>query len=102
METTASDYVGDDDAVKKQDGTLTLRFIEKINGDLAGRKTMNCKQPTEKQLGASASELVKNTISSSEKSAFPVCRVKMKVWPTVVASCDEFEKLHEMVECNRV
>ena len=39
VETTGSDNVGDDDAVKKQDGTLTLRFIEKSNGDIVGEKT---------------------------------------------------------------
>ena len=43
VETTGSDNVGDDDAVKQQNGTLILRFIEKSNGDMAGEKTMNCK-----------------------------------------------------------
>ena len=37
-ETTSSDNVRDDDEVKNQDGTLTLRFIEKSNGDMAGEK----------------------------------------------------------------
>ena len=85
METTGSDNVGDDAAVKKQDGTLTLRFIEKIYGDLAGEKTMNCKQPTEKRLGASASKIVDTTIGL-EKAVSPVCRIKIKVWATVVTS----------------
>ena len=39
VETTDSNNVGDDDEVKDQDGTLTLRFIEKSNGDLAGEIT---------------------------------------------------------------
>ena len=30
VETTDADHVGDDDAVKKQDGTLTMRFIENV------------------------------------------------------------------------
>ena len=30
VETRGSDNVGDDGAVKKQDSTLTLRFIEKV------------------------------------------------------------------------
>ena len=64
---------------------LTLRFIEKSNGDLAGEKTMNCKQPTEKRLAASASEIVDNR-KSLEKGVFPVCRINIKVWATVVAS----------------
>ena len=43
--------VGDEEAVEKQDGTLTLRFIEKrsinINRDITVEKTMNCcKEPT--------------------------------------------------------
>ena len=51
---TGWDNVGNDDAVKNQHDTLTLRFIEKGNdGDLAREKNMNCKHPTEKQLGAS-------------------------------------------------
>ena len=36
VETTGSDNVGNDDAVKKQDGTLNVRFIEKRNVDMAG------------------------------------------------------------------
>ena len=47
METTSSDSrVGDDDDTANRDDTLTLRLIEKSNGDIAGEKTMNCKQPT--------------------------------------------------------
>ena len=42
METTSWDDFGDDDGVKTQDGTLTLRLIEKNNGDMAGGKNMNC------------------------------------------------------------
>ena len=39
METTRYDNVGDDgDTVKKQDDTLTLRFLGKSNGDFAGEK----------------------------------------------------------------
>ena len=63
-ETAGSDNVGDDDAVKQQDCTLTLWFIEKSNDDLAGEKNMNCKQPTEKRLRASASEIANNTTNS--------------------------------------
>ena len=50
VETTGSDNVGDGDAVKNQDGKLTLRSIEKRSGDIAGDRTMNCKQPIEKRL----------------------------------------------------
>ena len=39
---------------------------------------MNCKQPTEKHLGASASEIVDNTIGL-EKAVSPECRIKTKV-----------------------
>ena len=46
---------------------------------------MNCKQSTEKRLGASASEIVDNT-KSLGKSVLPVCRIKIKAWATVVAS----------------
>ena len=45
METTGLDNVGDDDVVN-QDGKLTLRIIIKSNGNQAGEKNMNCKQPT--------------------------------------------------------
>ena len=49
VKTRSSDSVGDDEEVKKQDHTLTLRFIEKSNRYIiAGEKTMNCKQPREK------------------------------------------------------
>ena len=84
-ETTGSDSVGDDNGIKKQDGTLILRFIEKKYGDLAGEKTMNCKQPTEKRLGAFASEIVDNT-KKMEKTVPPVCRINIKVRATEVAS----------------
>ena len=43
---------------------------------------MNCKYPTEKRLGASASEIVGNTIGSLEKVISSVCRIKIKVWAT--------------------
>ena len=78
IKTTGSYNVGDDEAIKKQDATSTLRFIEKSDRDIAGEKTINCKQPTEKQLGASKSSL--------EKAVPPVCPTKIKVWATVVAS----------------
>ena len=73
------DNVGDDEV--NQDDTLTLRPIEKGNEDLAGEKTMNRKQPTEKQLEASASEIVNYKIGS-EKTVSPLCRIKNKVWAT--------------------
>ena len=38
VETTGSDNIGDGDALKHRDGTLTLRLIEKSNGDMAGEK----------------------------------------------------------------
>ena len=43
VKTTGSDNVEDDDEVKNQDDTLTLRLMEKSNRDIAGEKTMNCK-----------------------------------------------------------
>ena len=46
---------------------------------------MNCKQPTEKRLGTSTSEIVGST-RSLEKPVSLVCRIKIKVWTTVVAS----------------
>ena len=45
-----------------------------------------CQQPTGKQLGASASEIGNNTKNSLEKAVSPVCRIKIKVWATVVGS----------------
>ena len=61
-ETTRSDNnVGDKDETVNQDETLTLRLEENKNGDIAGEKTMNCKQPIEKKLGTSASKLAGNT-----------------------------------------
>ena len=42
---------------------------------------MNCKQPTEKKLGASVSEIVDNTIGL-EKAGSPECRIKTNVWAT--------------------
>ena len=45
---------------------------------------MNCKQPTEKRLAVSASEIVNHT-KSSEKAIPSVCIIKIKVWTTVVA-----------------
>ena len=80
VKTTGSDNVGGDEAVKHQDDKLTLRFREKSNGDTAGEKTMNCKQPTEKQLGASVSEIVDN-IKRLEKAVLPVCRIKSRYGP---------------------
>ena len=44
------------------------------------------KESTEKQLGAPASEVGNYTRSSLEKAVSPVCRVKIKVWATMVAS----------------
>ena len=87
VKTTSSDIVGGCEAVKKQDDTSTLRFIEKNNKDITGEKTMNCEQPTEKQLGASTSEILGNNTKCLEKAVPPaVCRLKIKVWATVVAS----------------
>ena len=40
-----------------------------------------CIQPTEKQLGASASEIGNNTKSSLEKAVSPVCRIKSRYGP---------------------
>ena len=45
-----------------------------------------CKQPKENQLGAAASEIGNDTRSSLEKAVSPVCRIKIKLWVTVVAS----------------
>ena len=42
VKTTGSYNVGDDDAVEKQDNTLTLRFVEKRYRDIKGEKTLNC------------------------------------------------------------
>ena len=87
VKTTGSYNVGGDEAVEKQDNTSTLQFIEKssINRDVTGEKTMNCcKQPTEKQLGASTSEVLGNNTKGLEKAVSPVCQIK--VWATVVAS----------------
>ena len=85
--TTGLGNVGENNAVEKQDKTLNLQFIEKssINRDITGEKTMNCcKQPTEKQLGASTSEVLGNNTKGLEKAVSPVCQIK--VWTTVVAS----------------
>ena len=38
VETMGSDNVGDDDAAKEQDDTLTLRFMEKVLGILQEKK----------------------------------------------------------------
>ena len=85
METTGSYNVGDDEAVEKQDDTSTLRFTEKSNRIMKGEKIRNCcKQPTEKQLGASTSEILGNNTKGLEKVVSPVCQIK--VWATVVAS----------------
>ena len=46
---------------------------------------MSCKQPTEKRLGASTSEITGDT-KSLKKVVPPVCRIKIKVWATVVSS----------------
>ena len=81
VETTGSDSVRDDDAVKKQDGTSTLRFIETSNGDMVGKKNMSCKQPTQKRLGASASETV-DSRKSLENAVSPVYLIKAKIWAT--------------------
>ena len=42
VKTTGSYNVGDDEAVEKEDNTLTLRFIEKRNRDITGEKTLIC------------------------------------------------------------
>ena len=82
--TTGLDNVGENNAVEKQDKTLNLQFTEKSSMDITGEKTMNCcKQTTEKQLGASTSEVLGNT-KGLEKAVSPVCQIK--VWATVVAS----------------
>ena len=81
VETTGSDNVGNGDAVRKQDDTLTSRFIEKNNGCVARKKIMDCKQPMKKRLEASASEIIDNT-KGLEKAVSPVCRIKIKVWAT--------------------
>ena len=44
VETTGSDHVGEDYNAVNQDDTLTLRSIEKSDGDLVGKTTTNCKQ----------------------------------------------------------
>ena len=64
---------------------------------------MNCKQPTEKQLGASTLETGNNT-KSLEKAVSPVCRTKIEIWATVVASGAVHLTNYEewLIECNRV
>ena len=81
--TTGLDNVGENNAVEKQDKTLNLQFIEKSSMDITGEKTMNCCKQTEKQLGASTSEVLGNT-KGLEKAVSPVCQIK--VWATVVPS----------------
>ena len=61
--TTGLDKVGENNAVKKKDDTLTLRFIEKR---------------------ASASKTLGNNKKGLEKAVSPVCQIK--VWATAVAS----------------
>ena len=86
VKATGSYNARDDESVKKQDNTLTLRFIEKSSINTI-EKTMNCcKEPTEKQLGASTSEILDNNTKGLEKAVSPVCRIKIKVWATVFAS----------------
>ena len=53
---------------------------------MAGEKTINCKQPTEKRLAAFASEIVNNTIKSLEKAVSSMCRTKIKAWAMMAAS----------------
>ena len=50
-ETTSSDNFRDDDEVKDQHGTLTLRFIEKSNGEMAGEKprTVSSQQKSDQE-----------------------------------------------------
>ena len=55
---------------------------------------MNCKQPIEKQLGASVPGIGNNT-KSLEKAISPVCRIKIDVRATVVASGRCIERLQE-------
>ena len=83
VETMGSDNVGDDDDAVNQDGTLTLRFTGNLRGS-GRKKNMNCKQPTEKRLGASAFKIVGDTVSL-EKDVSPVCRIKFKVWTTIAS-----------------
>ena len=103
LETTGgSDNIGDDNSVN-QDDTLTLRSIEKGNDDLAGGKTLNCKQPrTEKQLGASASEIVNNT-KGLEKAVSPVCPINIKIYATLFHAMNsqyyQYKELLNVIEC---
>ena len=87
------DNVGENNAVEKQDKTLNLQFIEKSSMDITGEKTMNCcKQTTEKQLGASTSEVLGNT---KGKGCFP-CVSNQGMGHGGCKWCDEFEKLQEI------
>ena len=64
---------------------MTLRFIEKSDRNITGEKIRNCcKQQTEKQQGASTSEILGNNTKGLEKAVSPVCQIK--VWTTMVAS----------------
>ena len=62
---------------------------------------MNCKQPrTEKQLGASASEIVYHTMSL-EKATFPVCGIKIGIYAMVAGAvnseyCQHFQHAHSI------
>ena len=53
VETTGSNNIGDDDALKKTRWYDDLAVHKKKYVDIAAEKNMNnCKQPTESQLGA--------------------------------------------------
>ena len=52
---------------------------------MKGEKIRNCcKQPTEKQLGASTSEILGNNTKGLEQAVSPVCQTKVRA--TVVGS----------------
>ena len=55
---------------------------------------MNCKQPTEKRLEASAFEIVDNIIGL-EKAASPVCRIKKKLWATAASGAINLKNYKE-------
>ena len=59
-----------------------------------------CKQPTEKQLGASTSGSTRYSYKRFGKGCFP-CVSNQGTGHGGYKWCDEFEKLQEMVESNR-
>ena len=86
VKTTGSAVNVGGDEVNQDDALMLLGFIYKgtCNGDTAGGKIVNCRQPIEKQLEASAAEtpVVDNTKIGLEKAVSPECRIKTKVWNT--------------------